>query len=95
VFAALTNVYSLFDSKMLHAVTDRDEEGRQYIKDVTNEEKDTRQGCKLSQTFGSVWGDIGLCMTYFEEGRAVSFGDLLDRYESQSTSFFDPKSVQR
>jgi hypothetical protein len=34
----------------------------------------------MVKTFGSVLGDIGLCMTYFEEGRAVSFGELLDRY---------------
>ena len=91
VFAALTNMYSLFDSKTLHAVTDTDEEGRQYIEDIMNEEKDTREGRKLSQTFGSILGDIGLCMTFFEEGRAVSFGDLLDRYESESiTHCFDP-----
>jgi hypothetical protein len=79
VFAALTNIYSRFDSKTLHAVTDGDEEGRQYIQDVMDEEN-IRQGCKLSKTFGSILGDIGLCMTYFEEGRAVSFGELLDRY---------------
>ncbi len=84
VFTALTNMYSCFDSKTLHAVTDRDEEGRQYIKDVIDEEKDIRQGCKLSQTFGSILGDIGLCMTYFEEGRAVSFGELLDRFETET-----------
>jgi aminoglycoside phosphotransferase (APT) family kinase protein len=95
VFTALTNMYSCFDSKTLHAVTDRDKEGRQYIKDVIDEEKDIRQGCKLSQTFGSILGDIGLCMTYFEEGRAVSFGELLDRYESETiTSSFDPNSVE-
>ena len=79
VFAALTNMYSRFDSKTLHAVTDSDEEGRQYIEDVMDE--DIRQGCRLSKTFGSILGDIGLCMTYFEEGRAVSFGELLDCYE--------------
>lgn len=87
VFAALTNMYSRFDSKTLHAVTDRDEEGRQ---------KDHRQGCKLSKTFGRTLGDIGLCMTYFEEGRAVSFGELLDRYESETiASSFNPNSVER
>jgi len=81
VFAALTNMYSRFDSKTIHAVTGSDEEGRQYIEDIMNEEKDIRQGCKLSKAFGSILGDIGLCMTYFEEGRAVPFGELLDRYE--------------
>jgi hypothetical protein len=81
VFAALTNMYSRFDSKTLHAVTDTDEEGRRYVEDVVDEEKDIGQGCKLSKTFGSILGDIGLCMTYFEEGRAVLFEELLDRYE--------------
>ncbi|KAG4432826.1 hypothetical protein IFR05_011691 [Cadophora sp. M221] len=81
VFAALTNMYSVFDSRTLHAVTDTNEEGRQYIEDIMNEEMDTRQSRKLSQTFGSILGDIGLCMSFFEEGEAVSFGDLLDRYE--------------
>ncbi|KAH7317343.1 hypothetical protein BKA65DRAFT_411058, partial [Rhexocercosporidium sp. MPI-PUGE-AT-0058] len=84
VFAVLTNMYSPFNSKTLHAVTDTDEEGRQYIDDIMNEEKETRQGRKLSQSFGGILGDIGLCMTFLEEGRAVSFGDLLDRYESES-----------
>jgi hypothetical protein len=40
VFAALTNMYSRFDSKTLNAITDSDKEGRQYIKDVIDEEKD-------------------------------------------------------
>lgn len=93
VFTALTNMYSYFDSKTLHAVTDGDEEGRQYIEDVKDEE-DIRQGCKLSKTFGSILGDIGLCMMDFEEGRAVLFGELLDRYESETiTSFSGPNSV--
>ncbi len=81
VFAALTNMYSRFDSKTLHVVTDSDDEGKQYIEDVMDEEKDIQQGCKLSKSFGSILGDIGLCMAYFEEGRAVSFGELLDRYK--------------
>jgi Phosphotransferase enzyme family len=82
VFAALTNMYSRFDSKTLHSVTDSDE-GRHYIEDVMDEEKDIRQRCNLSKTFGSILGDIGLCMTHFEEGRAVSFGKLMDRYENK------------
>lgn len=93
VFTALTNIYSCFDPKTLHAITDRDDEGRQYIKDVMHEEKDIRQGCKLSKAFGSILGDIGLCMTYFEEGRAVLFGKLLDRYESETIEI-DPNSVE-
>jgi hypothetical protein len=43
VFAALTNMYSYFYLKTLHAVTDRDEEGRQYIEDIIEEERDIRQ----------------------------------------------------
>jgi hypothetical protein len=93
VFAALTNMYSSFDSKTLRAVTDRDDEGRQYIKDVMEEEKDIGQGCELSKSFGSILGDIGLCMTYFEAGRAASFGKLLDRYESETIEI-DPNSLE-
>lgn len=93
VFAALTNMYSGFDSKTLHVVADRDGEGRQYIKDVMDEEKDMGQGCKLSQSFGSILGDIGLCMTSFEQGSAVPFGKLLDRYESETIDI-DPNSLE-
>jgi hypothetical protein len=32
VFAALTNMYSRFDSKTIHAVPDSNAEGRQYIR---------------------------------------------------------------
>ncbi len=81
MFAALTNMYSRFNSKTLYTVTNSDEEGRQYIEDVIDKEKDIRRGCKLSKTFGSIFGDIGLYMTYFEEGSAISFRELLDRYE--------------
>ena len=81
VFSALTNMYSRFDSKTLHAVPDSDNEGNEYIEDIVDEEYRIGHGCKLSKTFGSILGDIGLCMTYFEEGRAVSFGGLLDRYD--------------
>lgn len=93
VFAALTNIYAYFDSKTLHAVTDRDDEGSQYIKDVMNEEKDIRQGYKLSKTFGNILGHIGLCMTHFEEGRAVLFGELLDHCESETIEI-DPNSLE-
>lgn len=47
VFAALTNMYSRFDPEALRAVSDGDEEGRQYIKNVIDEEKGI-QGRKLS-----------------------------------------------
>lgn len=33
-------------------------------------------------------------MTYFEEGRVVSFGRLLDRYESETIEI-DPNSVAK
>jgi aminoglycoside phosphotransferase (APT) family kinase protein len=80
VFAALTNMYSRFDAKTLHVVPDT-EEGRQYIEDVKDKERDTG----LSMAFGSILGDIGVCMTHFEEGSAVLFGELLDRYENERT----------
>ena len=67
VFAGLTNIYSFFDSKTLQAVTDTDEEGRQYVADIKNEEKDMRQSSRLSQSFGSILGDIGLYITLVEE----------------------------
>jgi hypothetical protein len=35
--------------------------------------------------FGSILGDIGLCKTYFEEGRAIPYGELLDRYEKTNS----------
>jgi len=73
-------MYSRFDPKVLRTVSDRDEEGRQYIKDIIDKEKGI-QGRKLSKAFGNILGDISLYMTYFKEGRAASFGKLLDRYE--------------
>jgi hypothetical protein len=51
------------------------------ISRTLDEELGMHHRCKLSTTFGSILGDIGLCMTYFEEVRAVLFGELLDRYE--------------
>jgi hypothetical protein len=80
VFATLTNIYSHFDPKALRTVSDRDKEGRQYIKDIMDKEKGI-QGRKLSKVFGNILGDIGFCITYFEERRAVLFGKLLDYYE--------------
>jgi hypothetical protein len=38
------------------------EEGKQYIKDIMHEEKDIRHGCKPSKAFGSILGDISLCI---------------------------------
>jgi hypothetical protein len=32
-------MYSRFDPKALHVVSNRDEEGRQYIKDIIDKEK--------------------------------------------------------
>jgi hypothetical protein len=81
VFAALTNIYSCFDSKTLYMVTNTDKEGKQYIEDVVDKEKDIGQGRVLSKTFGSIIGDIGLYITYFEQGRAVLFDELLDCYK--------------
>jgi hypothetical protein len=74
-------MYSCFYSKTLYAVPDSNNESKQYIEDTVDEEHGARHRCKLSKTFGSILGDIGLCMIYFEEGRAILFGELLDRYE--------------
>jgi hypothetical protein len=70
-------MYSRFDSKTLHAVSSNNNEGQQYIEVIMGEELEIRHGCNP----WSILGDIGLRMTYFEEGRAVSFEELLDRYE--------------
>ncbi|WEW56137.1 hypothetical protein PRK78_001572 [Emydomyces testavorans] len=74
VFAVLTNMYSRFDSTRLHVVTDSE-----YIKEVRSKDLAVRQGCKLAGTFGSIWGDVGMCMVHFEEGIALPFGQLLNR----------------
>jgi hypothetical protein len=37
VFTALTNMYSRFDLKTLHVVTDTDDEGRRYIDAFIND----------------------------------------------------------
>jgi hypothetical protein len=42
MFAALINIYSRFNLKTLYAVTDTDEKGKWYIKDVVNKEKDIK-----------------------------------------------------
>jgi hypothetical protein len=77
VFAARTNIYASFNPK--RAALDLSEEGRQYLADVTCEEEHMNLSPSLSKTFGSLLGDLGLCMNFFEEGRAVPFDIVLDR----------------
>lgn len=93
VFTALTNMYSHFDSKVLRTVPNPDG-GSQYIHDVLNAEKDIGQVSILSQTIGSILGDISLCMTYFEDGKVVPYGELLDRYEWTTTTPQEKDPIQ-
>jgi hypothetical protein len=39
------------------------------------EEKDIRQGCELSKSFGSILGDIGLYITYFKAEEQLYLGN--------------------
>lgn len=80
VFASLTNMYSRFDPETLPMIPEI-EEGRQYIEDIKAREGNTG----LSMAFGNILGDIGVCMTYFEQGSAALFGEFLDRYETERT----------
>lgn len=79
VFAALTNMYSHFDSKALHMVPN-EKDGKAYIHDVMHEEVKMKLANKISSSFGSILGDIGYCMNLFEEGRATCFTHVLKRY---------------
>lgn len=81
IFAAATNMYARFDSKTLHAVSEGDD-ARRYVEDIKDLEKDIQGPRKLSETFGSVLGDLGCCMTCFEEGSAAPFEKVLDRFEN-------------
>lgn len=77
VFAARTNMYAGFDPN--RAALDWGDEGAQYLADVAEKERDMSSSHRLSQAFGSLLGDIGLCMQFFEEGTAVPFDTVLDR----------------
>lgn len=77
VFAARTNMYAGFDPN--RAALDWGDEGAQYLADVAEKERDMSSSHRLSQAFGSLLGDIGLCMQFFEEGTAVPFDSVLDR----------------
>jgi hypothetical protein len=85
-------MYSCFDLKTLYAITNKDNKRRQYIKDIINKKKDIQQGCNLFKTFGSVLKDISLCITYFEEEKAVLFRELLEYYKSEPIKI-NPNSV--
>ncbi|KID94310.1 Protein kinase-like domain protein, partial [Metarhizium majus ARSEF 297] len=79
VFAARMNMYASFNPQQ--ATLDLNEEGKQYVGDVACTEMGMSASPRLSETFGSILGDIGLCMQFFEEGRALSFDTVLDRTE--------------
>lgn len=79
VFAARMNMYASFNPQ--HANLDLNEEGKQYVADVACMEMGMSASPRLSETFGSILGDIGLCMQFYEEGRALLFDTVLDRTE--------------
>uniref|UniRef100_A0A8H7NPL4 Aminoglycoside phosphotransferase domain-containing protein n=1 Tax=Bionectria ochroleuca TaxID=29856 RepID=A0A8H7NPL4_BIOOC len=79
-FAARMNLYGLFNSRL--ATQDFAEEGRQYIGDVAGAEIEMNVSQKLSEAFGSIFGDLGLCMQFYDEGRALLFDSVLDRAEN-------------
>jgi len=85
VFAARTNMYAWFNPD--RAALDWGDEGRQYLADITSKEEDMHLSQKLSKTFGSLLGDIGLCMQFFEEGRAVPFDSVLDRADGSQREY--------
>jgi hypothetical protein len=78
VFAALTNMYSSFDQKILHVVPSED--GKAYIKDIMHEEEKMQLTNKISLCFGSILGDLSHCMYLFEEGRVTHFSRVIKRY---------------
>ncbi|KAB5582236.1 hypothetical protein GE09DRAFT_1210888 [Coniochaeta sp. 2T2.1] len=76
VFAGRTNMYASFSPDLAASEWhDDDDEGGRYAADV---EEATSQK-KLSGVVGSLLGDVGLCMRFFEEGVAVPFDRVLDR----------------
>lgn len=81
VFAARMNMYASFNPQ--RASLDLKEEGKQYVGDIACMEAGMDVSQKLSETFGSILGDIGLCMQFYEEGRALAFDSMLDRAESK------------
>ena len=81
VFAARTNMYTYFDAE--DAALHWDEEETRYMVDVIDREKEMNLSPQLSQTFGSVLSDLGLCMQIFEDGHAVPFDRVLKRLEDQ------------
>ncbi|KAB5513256.1 kinase-like domain-containing protein [Coniochaeta sp. 2T2.1] len=74
VFAARTNMYASFSPDLATSEWhDDDDEGARYAADV-----EAIPSQKLSGVFGSLLGDVGLCMRLFEEGVAVPFDRVLD-----------------
>ncbi|KAG8415435.1 hypothetical protein J3458_009282 [Metarhizium acridum] len=79
IFAARMNMYASLDSQgeTINLV----DEGKQYIADIADTEMNLNPSCRLSGTFGSILGELGLCMHFYEEGIALSFNRVLDRAE--------------
>lgn len=82
VFAALTNMYSRFDRETTRAAPDVEEDGRTYKEDIMEQEETMPAEWKLSSVFGSVMGNLGLCMSQFEEGKAIFYTEVIDRYKA-------------
>lgn len=64
--APYSTIYVSYDRSKTGALEDADEEGSPCIEDVIDEEIGIRRGCKLSKTFGCIFGDLGPRKTYFE-----------------------------
>jgi hypothetical protein len=100
IFVALTSMYFFFDPKLLHMVPK--EEGEAYRAAVLDEEDKMHHPNKISLSFGSTIGDIGYCMSMFEEGRFVQFSGVIQRYLQEepgeihsSTLAFTRRTVSR
>ncbi|KAK2750686.1 hypothetical protein FQN57_002759 [Myotisia sp. PD_48] len=77
VFSTVTNVpYCKFDHEGLHSVPHAE-----YVKDIMDSDKGLGQNCGLLDTYNSFWGDLGQCMYYFEEGKAIVYGSLSARLD--------------
>lgn len=62
VFAARMNMYASFNPQL--AAQDFDEEGKQYIKDLSVAEMGMVSSSRLCGAFSSIFGDLGLCMRF-------------------------------
>lgn len=64
----------------LRAVPDSNNAGKRYIEDDIDQKHNIHRGCQISIDFGNILGGVRLCITYFEEGIAISYTKLIERY---------------